>query len=117
MNVRNLTDATYLQTPCIICLILIHTAQNKEVTIQFDLINKASSFTKMVRKMTIWFYQLEGQEALGPVPTETLKTLAKNGKLKPTDLIWKDGYQKATTDMVSQHSQMALLLSCTGGSA
>ena len=51
-------------------------------------------FTKMVRKMTIWFYQLEGQEALGPVPTETLKTLAKNGKLKPTDLIWKDGYEK-----------------------
>ncbi|MCY2936806.1 MAG: DUF4339 domain-containing protein [Planctomycetota bacterium] len=94
MNVRNLTDATHLQTPCIICLILIHTAQNKEVTIQFDLINKAFSFTKMVRKMTIWFYQLEGQEALGPVPTETLKTLAKNGKLMPTDLIWKEGYEK-----------------------
>jgi hypothetical protein len=44
--------------------------------------------------MTNWFYQLEGQEALGPVPTETLKTLAKKGILKPTDLIWKDGYEK-----------------------
>lgn len=64
------------------------------MTIQFDLKVEVSLFTKMVRKMTIWFYQLEGQEALGPVPTETLKTLAKNGKLKPTDLIWKDGYEK-----------------------
>jgi hypothetical protein len=31
---------------------------------------------------------------LGPVPTETLKTLAKKGILKPTDLIWKEGYEK-----------------------
>ena len=44
--------------------------------------------------MTNWFYQLEGQEALGPVPTETLKTLAKKGILKPTDLLWKNGYEK-----------------------
>ena len=64
------------------------------MTIQFDLKVEVSLFTKMVRKMTIWFYQLEGQEALGPVPTETLKTLAKNGKLMPTDLIWKEGYEK-----------------------
>ena len=44
--------------------------------------------------MTNWFYQLEGQEALGPVPTETLKTLAKKGILKPTDLLWKNGYEQ-----------------------
>jgi hypothetical protein len=38
-------------------------------------------------------------------------------KAKLISLIWKDGYERATTDMVSQHNQMALLLSCTGGSA
>lgn len=44
--------------------------------------------------MTNWFYQLEGKEAEGPVSTARLKELAKDGILKPTDLIWKDGYEK-----------------------
>jgi GYF domain 2 len=44
--------------------------------------------------MSNWFYQLEGKEAEGPVSTTQLKELAKNGTLKQTDLIWKEGYEK-----------------------
>jgi hypothetical protein len=37
-----------------------------------------------------WFYLQDGIET-GPVPSSELKLLAAAGKLKPTDLIWKEG--------------------------
>lgn len=44
--------------------------------------------------MSKWFYKLEGKEVEGPISTTQLKELAKNGTLKQTDLIWKEGYEK-----------------------
>lgn len=37
-----------------------------------------------------WMYAQEGKQ-YGPVSSSQLKALAESGKLKPTDLVWKDG--------------------------
>ena len=41
----------------------------------------------------IWKYQINGQEH-GPIDTKQLQHLAKTGKLKPTDLIWREGLKE-----------------------
>jgi TM2 domain-containing membrane protein YozV len=38
----------------------------------------------------IWFYSVNGQES-GPVSARELKGLAAEHRLRPTDLVWKDG--------------------------
>lgn len=38
----------------------------------------------------LWFYTNEGKQ-MDPVPIGDLKRLAREGKLKPTDMVWKDG--------------------------
>jgi hypothetical protein len=38
----------------------------------------------------LWYYTREGQ-AMDPVSAEELKRMAAAGKLKPTDMIWKEG--------------------------
>jgi MTH538 TIR-like domain (DUF1863)/GYF domain 2 len=42
------------------------------------------------------FYYSSGDQRLGPVSGHQLKKLAKNGQLKPTDLIWVEGGEKST---------------------
>jgi len=37
-----------------------------------------------------WFYS-KGDQKLGPVPTAELKEMAGDGRLAPTDLIWREG--------------------------
>lgn len=37
-----------------------------------------------------WYYASGGQQ-LGPVNTEELRSLLRDGSLKPSDLVWKDG--------------------------
>jgi len=37
-----------------------------------------------------WYYA-QGDEEKGPVPTAELKSMRASGKLKPDDLVWKDG--------------------------
>ena len=38
----------------------------------------------------MWKYQIDGQEH-GPLDTKQLRQLARTGKLRPTDLIWREG--------------------------
>ncbi len=38
----------------------------------------------------IWYYTSEGKQ-MDPVPLGELRALAKEGTLKPTDMVWKDG--------------------------
>jgi len=40
--------------------------------------------------MAGWYYQKDGQN-LGPVDIATLKRMAINGELSPSDLIWREG--------------------------
>ena len=37
-----------------------------------------------------WFYS-DGEKRLGPVTEDELRRLARDGQLKPTDLVWRDG--------------------------
>jgi hypothetical protein len=41
--------------------------------------------------MSEWHYTQNGQPAGAPISTAELKQLAATGKLKPTDMVWRDG--------------------------
>jgi hypothetical protein len=41
--------------------------------------------------MADWYYTGDGEQH-GPVSADTLKQLAANGKLKPTDMVWREGF-------------------------
>jgi hypothetical protein len=44
---------------------------------------------------TQWFYTRVGQETLGPCTSRTLKQLASTGQILPTDMVRKEGMEKA----------------------
>ena len=37
-----------------------------------------------------WYYS-RGSERLGPIPAETLQSMAANGQISPHDFVWRDG--------------------------
>lgn len=39
----------------------------------------------------LWFYTRGGKQAPQPVPTEELQRLARDGGLRPSDLVWREG--------------------------
>lgn len=43
--------------------------------------------------MAEWYYVIEGKEH-GPVSTEQLKEMARDGRLKPDDLLWREGMKE-----------------------
>ena len=42
------------------------------------------------QSISVWHYSIEGSQA-GPIPEDELKALAKNGQLRRSDKVWKDG--------------------------
>src|SRR2546423_1356259 len=43
-----------------------------------------------------WYYTQNGNQRYGPVPFSTLQQLAKSGKLKLTDMVWRHGMSSWT---------------------
>ncbi|OYV04701.1 MAG: hypothetical protein CFE26_15485, partial [Verrucomicrobiales bacterium VVV1] len=41
-----------------------------------------------------WYYASANGERLGPVPIGELSSLAAEGKLQPTTLVWSQGYRE-----------------------
>jgi GYF domain 2 len=46
--------------------------------------------------MSNWYY-IRGDEKAGPVATGQLKELARSGKLRPSDMVWRMGMPRWTS--------------------